>query len=891
MSVLDHILKQAAGRMTLNRALRLGGLGLLIGAGVSIIALLIDRLGVIALPWWVFAGLCAAGLCSGVAIAMSRRPDSLAVATFLDHELRLRDRLGSAVAVQRGLVQTPHEAQQAFAAWTVHDAQQYASRVSVRSAVPIRMTSIWNVSLVLSIVLTLGVLLLPRATWGDSPEQIAHNTQQLQQLEARRDALRQSIQSTVDELESDAVDDPRVAEQLDALRELEQQLASEPPQPKALDQSRDESAARFHEVAERLEEQAKRDRLATDKLVDEFEKLVPADAPPTTKELIEQLREGNLNNVADELQRLLDESQQLDEPTRQAAAESLRSASDALDSQPQDQEEDDSRRKQLEQVLREQGLDEQTIDDLTNPPDAPTQRDITDDLAAQGVDESAARTLAEELNDLDRQRDAAQRAEQDRETVRDALKDAADTLDPPVEQPGDPLQMENAPQQSANQPAATDADQQQQPQSNPQQPANESNAGDSQQQPAAQPDGAQQEQSESQTGKQRQTQGNPQQPGQHEQSVPDESDPQNAEKSDTPSTKEQPDGAADQAAQGEQNGESKTEPAPDKQQSPQQQPDSSAAESKETEGTQDRRPEKSDDAEENAAPNPGQQDQPGEQLQSDQHTQSGDTETSPAKPSDDPNAPPAAREQKDPRKNQEGADARQDDASQTPPKQQQPAERGGSQPGSEQQPQQDQRDMSPAEKIRELQKRKDLAERLRNLSDETKQRAREMAEQMSDEEKQRWAREMQRQLGDEQLEELLSEENLNSGGDDPDKQNNTGGTTSGNGPPDDAPQQKTKPFAPLDTEPVDARGENTNADQILSEWLSDTAGPVKPGATGSTGEVAPVRRAQDFARRAVNETAVPRRYHQLIDRYFGRLSRTVEQATNADSSDSLSENP
>lgn len=809
MAKLDHIIRQAARRQLLNRALRLGGVGAAVGAAVGLVLLGVDRLGSVAMPWWVFAGLCAAGLIAGVAAALMRRPDALDVAARLDHVLRLRDRLGTAVAVQRGLIRLHRDEERGFAALTVADADRVAGRISARAAVPIRLTNIWNVSLVLWAALALGVVVLPRASWGDSPEQMARQQQLQQELEQEATALRESIQSTVDELEAGAADDPRVAEQLDALRELERQLAGGDLNQNKVAEAQDESAARFNELADRLDEQAERDHLARQELAREFEKLEPTKAPPSTRELIEQLRDGDLNNVADELQRLLEQSQQLDETQRQQAAESLRSTSEALGKENVETADAGESLQQLEQFLRDQGLDEPAIDALTADQPPRTQRELAEELMSRGVDEPAARELAERLHDRQQQRDAQEQAAQDRQALREALERAAQQLDPQAETPED-VPPAAQPDQPADQPRTDDSPREQTQPQQDSDPQDAQRSAEQSQQPSDET-GEPKQQPSKQTSEQRPAQSPKQQPtGQQQQQQP-EQQPQS------------------QSGSSQQGAEQQRDAQPDESAAPQQQPEQQTGD---TEQTQQQRPV--------AEPS----------------TDPADPQT--AQPTPDPNQQPQAQPSPQP--------------TQQPTDQQQSPQPGESAEQS-QQSQQPQSRKSPAEIIRELQQRRDAVERWRNLSEQSKQRARELADRMSDEQKQRWARELQRQLSEQELRELMRE------ADDAQPPLGPAGSRAGTEPGDKPQSDQPSTYTPEGTETVDSRGDDEGADQIISEWLSDQPRPGEPETVRRPDDAEPVRRAQDFARRAVNESAVPRRYHPLIDRYFGRLPQAVEDAS------------
>lgn len=94
-------------------------------------------------------------------------------------------------------------------------------------------------------------------------------------------------------------------------------------------------------------------------------------------------------------------------------------------------------------------------------------------------------------------------------------------------------------------------------------------------------------------------------------------------------------------------------------------------------------------------------------------------------------------------------------------------------------------------------------------------------------------------------------------------------------PPDDAPPTDRPPrYGGM--EEVDLRGEPPDDEaEVIARWLSED-GPE--GAPDAGARRARVRKARSQAEQAVEESVVPARYHELIQRYFGRLADTTRQA-------------
>ncbi len=140
-------------------------------------------------------------------------------------------------------------------------------------------------------------------------------------------------------------------------------------------------------------------------------------------------------------------------------------------------------------------------------------------------------------------------------------------------------------------------------------------------------------------------------------------------------------------------------------------------------------------------------------------------------------------------------------------------------------------------------------------SERLREAARTLADTMTEQEKQRLVEQWMEAAGADPQDAALP------GGDDP-----TGDADR----PASLPQHPS--FEGFDD--IDLRGDEM-ADEVIAEWLSDA--PFS-GAPPRTEGRAAVRRARSAAQQAVEKSVVPSRYHQLIQRYFGRLQDTVEKA-------------
>jgi hypothetical protein len=109
-----------------------------------------------------------------------------------------------------------------------------------------------------------------------------------------------------------------------------------------------------------------------------------------------------------------------------------------------------------------------------------------------------------------------------------------------------------------------------------------------------------------------------------------------------------------------------------------------------------------------------------------------------------------------------------------------------------------------------------------------------------------------------------------------------GGNEAGTQDAGEARDPNAPPLERDSTDTVDLRGEES-AERLIAQWLSDTPPESADSSARTTGPASAaaaqrVQQAQKVAERAVNDSAVNKRYHRLIQRYFGRLPDVIEQA-------------
>lgn len=187
--------------------------------------------------------------------------------------------------------------------------------------------------------------------------------------------------------------------------------------------------------------------------------------------------------------------------------------------------------------------------------------------------------------------------------------------------------------------------------------------------------------------------------------------------------------------------------------------------------------------------------------------------------------------------------------------------------------------------MKRLADRRNTAKDRQQISEQMRQRARELAERMTPQEREQWAREWQRQNPQPPSPSEPQQQQPSPSSSDPDNRmaRGGGGPEAGVQNPSNDPTSRTPLLNNAQPEVVDLRG-NEPGEEMLSDYLE--ADPNAPTTGGQlrriTGDAAErIRRAQEVAERAVNDSAVPSRYHQFIKRVFGNLNKTVPPAAPA----------
>jgi hypothetical protein len=890
MANLHSMIGKARRRLIADRSLRLAAMGLVAGLALAVVALALDRFGIVGVPTVLYWLIPAAGLACGVIIGLVRSPRVPDVALHLDRRLHLKDRLATAEALDRR--GTTGGLQSEFAPLVATEAQRLAERLDVRSVTPIRLSNSWLLAGAMAILLALGVWYVPQLRTSRSQQEarLAAAQQEKRAEEAR--TVAQEIKSALEPIDRHAIDE-QAAGQLDALDRLAQQLLNPGSEGRDLSKARDESAARMSELAEQMDREAARDEAAADELLERFAGMQAPEAPMTSEQFAEALRWGEFGPAADSLEEYLAARDAMTEEDRRRLADELRRLGDEVEgaAQPGHDPASDERAEQIRQVLRDHGVDEQTIDQLLSEGGSPD-----DSLAQENIDEPLADQLDQDLRDLQDKRDVQDRAADDAQQIAEALREAARQMEqdespadqspptdqqPPGENPPDAPRSADKPQPSdtrpssdsqapgdPSQPQRRDAAERQQPptsdspSSDDRKPQEPQRSGKPQSQPAPSqpaPKPAHQPGQEAESGDQKGQDSQTRSEQQNSSSSPQRQDPNHSAKQDKTKQDETGQGETKQdATKQDESGQEET--GQDTGRSDGEKPGKDGQSNRERPGG-DAAAQQGSKPSSEPTPEPGTKPDTTSGSRPDRDASTPGAQ--PGRESSSQNEKAPADNAGDQRSNRDRSAGSEESAA--PPQAQpgSPDANPGSGSSSDPDAQADQRS-SPSEQIRDVAKRREGVSKRRQISEQLRDAAQRMASgQRSD---------------------SLQQAQDRGPGSDSDQSPTAprpphriaDGIDAGAGPADGAPDlAEPPPFVADDLDDVNLSGTNPG-EQIIAEWLTDEpAGEVSPVSAGDGGRIAAAQRA---AQRALEQSAVPPRYRGPIQRFFGRLPETVKRA-------------
>lgn len=913
MQRVQSIAKRASRRAFVRTWLRVAGPALVAGSALSLAAVLTDRLIGPGLTWWPFvAAPIAAALLGATAWALWKRRDPFAAAVEVDTRLRLRDKLGTGLAFAgTGSIDDP------FVAMSLEEADEAASRVDLKRAIPLKLGNAWVAWPVLAcLAATCGVLMPPLRLLDEHepPPLIAYSNEQVDRARAAIEEAAQQIQS---EPQPDAsVADAPLDPQREALDLLKKQLTEGSKSP---DEALATAASVLEEEAQEAQREAERREAAQAAAREALSDIPPepadAGASPTSPDepfdpaaIREALRRGEPDKAAEALRQLREQVERMPGAQRREVAEQMdalaRDLRAAADRQDQQASQD---RQREQQSLQDMGLSPDEARRLLSETDP---QPIEQALRERGVDEEAASKAAERLAGENAQRTAREEASERTERLSDAARQAAEEVRdepppaPPEAPPTGPQNKPGADEAPSNKDTTTPgADK---PRGTPPDPSTTADSPQESQQSGRQPQQRDQSASPDQRGNDpskgaandpakdpaakpapRQDPRDPNQPTESQQS--DKQQGAKEERTQTgekaggePGTKSKP---TDQPQPGP-NPPTPTQTSPNEKQTPGQSPqDAPKDPPTPNESTpSDSRPSKDGTpqpkADPNQPPSPDLQKQPGEPSKEQKPTQGGADQTPTPTPQTQPNQPNQPSETPQQQPDQQGPGDRNPQATPAGDQNAQPGDANSQQPGQTTEGQAQERgggspqqgEQPGADNSQGSGGMQQMEDQLRQMAEQAEQsRAKgQQAERLRDQ-----ARRMIEQASPEQREQMRRWAQ---------KQREESGSGDGSGMGVDntpIPADSTGGFR---TQDVDARRPSDRAasERVAGEWTDPNQQPERGPTTTSNREIATtLRDAQKSAEQAIEDQTVPSRYRNVREYFRKAVERAEREAAKA----------
>ena len=383
MTPMQKTLSAARRRYRLQRMLQVLGWSLTLVVSLAILLVLVERL--LGIQWnpWLYAGMVLVAVLVALVAGLRKAPDNRALASIMDDRLHLKDRLATALFVDR--MEDP------FAQQVKHEAQQAAVQVQLQQAFPYRWTRPWGWVLPL-LAVTLGLYFTLPKDWLGLGETRARQELWSQQQAQGAEQARKELAKTVEVLQQlkgsqDLEETPaELKKSLQGLAEITQKELTSP-------QSRQEAAARLSEVQEKLAQQTRQREEVVQAMQSAMSRL-DAGQPGPADRFAQALQRGNFAAAMKELENLSNELDNLSAEDRQALQQQLQNLARQLAQAAQNHAQ-----QLMQQAMQDAGLSEQQQHQIQQQlqQGASTQQ-LAQQLQQQGMSPQQAQQLAQQLS-------------------------------------------------------------------------------------------------------------------------------------------------------------------------------------------------------------------------------------------------------------------------------------------------------------------------------------------------------------------------------------------------------------------------------------------------------------------------------------------------------------
>ncbi len=325
----------------------------------------------------------ALALVVGVVWSILRAPSLLKAAQVIDERAELRETLSTALIIEQD--------ESGWSKAVLEDAREKASRVQVRTALPLRKPKGWGAPIAAALAL-LAVWWLPTRDLMDLLEKQQKEVQELQRVGEITTAVNESQEQLKQILEQSGLDlDDEDLSELDDLLKGDEAEFIEP------EEALRSAIKNLTNVSDKLDEQRQNeDNRAFDAIKDAMKSL-ESDKDDTAAEMARAMSRGDFSEARKKLQELQEQinANEMTEEQREQMAETLAQVQQQLEQLAQGSQ-------SIQEQLEKAGISQQEAQQLARDPNALQQK-----LQEMGIPSDQARALTQAAQAQQRASDAA----------------------------------------------------------------------------------------------------------------------------------------------------------------------------------------------------------------------------------------------------------------------------------------------------------------------------------------------------------------------------------------------------------------------------------------------------------------------------------------------------
>lgn len=367
MSPLAHHIETVRRRHWLEQFLVATVFAIIFVAGVCIVALIIDRIIAISVPYPRLAVLMllAVAMAAAALYAARRQLSAARAAALIDHRLELRERLSTAVQIG--------EANTDFSRAVLADAESCAASLSdhgIKEKFPVRPPrTLWTAAAIIALFLIL---------WWLFPHlDLLHREAALAQQQQNQAAAKQILKDAAQKIDAQAKTFGSSGEIQQAKRDLEKEFSNPPKDP---EQAKRDAAKALQHAAQAAKQQSAQAKITSQSQTNALRELVPPSKPTSSVEQMHKaLANGDPKKANDALQKAMNESKNSTPQQRQAAAQQMQQMAKQLQQAAQNQQTQQSLTHQLQQM----GFNSQQIQKLQNQTNPQAQKQMIGQMKPQ----------------------------------------------------------------------------------------------------------------------------------------------------------------------------------------------------------------------------------------------------------------------------------------------------------------------------------------------------------------------------------------------------------------------------------------------------------------------------------------------------------------------------